>query len=193
MSEPWTYPSSPQSANSPPINLPPRNTTLPLPTASSTMHHPTPTPTKPSTPLPWLSACIDASFLFRPKSGSVVGCSVGLEDPPPYLLNPHTRVRASRLLQSNPSFTLPTFVTHNAPLHVHCQRISVVVASVAEAEYAAAFGGGKVLVELTLTLTNLGWPPPTVASSPLCGQRVCDRSCDFFGKAEEAQVDRHAT
>jgi hypothetical protein len=34
MPEPWTYPSSPQSANSPPINLPPLNTTLPLPTAS---------------------------------------------------------------------------------------------------------------------------------------------------------------
>jgi hypothetical protein len=32
------------------------------------------------------------------------------------------------------------------------------IASVAEAEYAAAFGGGQVLVELTLTLTNLGHP-----------------------------------
>jgi hypothetical protein len=40
----------------------------------------------------------------------------------------------------------------------------VVVASVAEAEYAAAFGGGQVLVELTLTLTNLGRPQQ---SSPL--------------------------
>ncbi len=28
----------------------------------------------------------------------------------------------------------------------------------AEAEYTAAFGGGQVLVELTLTLTNLGHP-----------------------------------
>ncbi len=28
----------------------------------------------------------------------------------------------------------------------------------AEAEYAVAFGGGQVLVELTLTLTNLGHP-----------------------------------
>ncbi len=70
-----------------------------------------------------------------------------------------TPVRTSRILQSNPSFTLPTSVTtHNAPLHAHFQRIPVVVASVAEAEYAAAFGGGKVLVELTLTLTNLGHP-----------------------------------
>ncbi len=69
-----------------------------------------------------------------------------------------TLVRASRFLQSNPSFTLPTTVTHNAPLHAHYQRIPVVVASVAEAEYAAAFGGEQVLVELTLTLTNLGHP-----------------------------------
>ena len=117
-----------------------------------------------------LWCCTDASYLSRPKSGSVAGCSVGLGDPPPYLLNPppesrrqsaktkQTLVRASRLLQSNPSFTLPTSVTHNAPLHAHCQRIPVVVASVAEAEYASAFGGGQVVVELTLTLTNLGHP-----------------------------------
>jgi hypothetical protein len=59
---------------------------------------------------------------------------------------------------SIPSFTLPTTVTHNAPLHAHWQRIPVVVASVAEAKYASAFGGGQVLVELTLTLTNLGHP-----------------------------------
>ncbi len=34
----------------------------------------------------------------------------------------------------------------------------MVVASVAEVEYAAAFGIGQVLAELTLTLTNLGHP-----------------------------------
>jgi hypothetical protein len=37
----------------------------------------------------------------------------------------------------------------------------VVVASVAETEYSAAFGGGQVLIELTLTLTNLGHPQQT--------------------------------
>jgi hypothetical protein len=118
-----------------------------------------------------LWACTDASFLSRPKSGSVTGCSVGLGDPPPYLLNPPTEshrqswkdkqslVRASRLLQSNhPSHVTPLSVTHNAPLHAFCQRIPVVVASVAETEYAAAFDGRQVLVELTLTLTNLGDP-----------------------------------
>jgi hypothetical protein len=118
-----------------------------------------------------LWACTDASYLSRPKSGSVAGCSVGLGDPPPYLLNPppesrrqslkdkQSLVRASRLLQSHPSYPPPSPTTHNAPLHAFChQRIPVVVASVAEAEYAAAFGGGQVLVELTLTLTNLGHP-----------------------------------
>ena len=101
---------------------------------------------------------------------SVVLTSVGLGDPPPYLLNPppesrrqslktkQTLIRASRLIQSHPSVTLPILITHNAPLHAFCQRIPVVVASVAEAEYAAAFGGGQVLVELTLTLTNLDHP-----------------------------------
>jgi hypothetical protein len=101
-----------------------------------------------------LWGCTDAS-----KSGSVAGCSVGLGDPPPYLLNPppeshrqnwkdkQSLVRASRLLQSHPSYPTPPPVTHNAPLHAFCQRIPVVVASVAEAEYAAAFGGGQVLFE----------------------------------------------
>jgi hypothetical protein len=117
-----------------------------------------------------LWACTDASFLSRLKSGSVAGCSVALGDSPPYLLNPppeshrqswkdkQSLVRASRLLQSHPSHVTPLSVTHNAPLHAFCQRIPVVVASVTEAEYAAAFGGGQVLVELTLTLTNLGHP-----------------------------------
>jgi hypothetical protein len=117
-----------------------------------------------------LWACIDASFLSRIKSGSVAGFSVGLRDPPHYLLNPspesrrqsirekQSLVRACRLIQSHPSHPLPSLTTHNAPLHAFCQRIPVVVASVAEAEYAAAFGGGQVLVELTLTLTNVGHP-----------------------------------
>jgi hypothetical protein len=139
------------------------------------MSPPTATLTKPSTPLPWLSgpAPTDASFLSRPKSGSVAGCSVGLGDPPTYLLNSppeshrqsqrskQTLVRASRLLQSNLFCALPTSLTHNAPLHAFCQLILVVVASVAETEYSAAFGGGQVLVELTLTLTNLGHPQQT--------------------------------
>ena len=117
-----------------------------------------------------LWACTDASYLSRPKSGSVAGCSVGLGDPPHYLLNPppesrrqsirekESLVRASRLIQSHPSHPLPSPTTHNAPLHAFCQRITVVVASVVEAEYAAAFGGMQVLAELSFTLTNLGHP-----------------------------------
>ena len=49
--------------------------------------HPNPHKTiHPSTMALW--ACTDASYLSRPKSGSVAGCSVGLGDPPHYLLNP---------------------------------------------------------------------------------------------------------
>jgi hypothetical protein len=117
-----------------------------------------------------LWACTDASYLSRPKSGSVAGCSVGLGDPPHYLLHPpqesrrqsirekQSLVRASRLIQAHPPHPPPSPTTHNAPLHAFCQHIPVVVASVAEAEYAAAFGGGQVLAELLLTLTNLGHP-----------------------------------
>jgi hypothetical protein len=46
--------------------------------------HPNPHKTiHPSSMALW--TCTDASFLSRPKSGSVAGCSVGLGDPPPYL------------------------------------------------------------------------------------------------------------
>jgi hypothetical protein len=106
-----------------------------------------------------LWAATDASFLSRPKSRSAAGRSVGLGDPSPYSLDPppeshrqsqrtkHTLIRSSsRLLQSHPSFDLPIPVTHNAPLHAFCQRIPVMVASVAEVKYAAAFGGEQVLI-----------------------------------------------
>jgi hypothetical protein len=58
-----------------------------------------------------LWGCTDASYMSRPNSGSVVGCSVGLGDPSSYRLNPppesrrqslktkQTFVRASRLCQ----------------------------------------------------------------------------------------------
>ncbi len=149
-----------------------------------------------------LWACTDASYLSRPKSGSVTGCSVGLGDPP-YLLciNPppesrrqslrekQSLLRAFHLIQSHPSHPPPSTTTHNAPLHAFYQRIPVVVASVAEAEYAAAFGGGQVLAELTLTLTNLGHPQQSPPFLSLRRQRMRNRSCDFFGSPEEVQVN----
>ncbi len=50
-----------------------------------TSSHPNPHKTiHPSSMALW--ACTDASFLSRPKSGSVAGCSVGLGDPPPFFL-----------------------------------------------------------------------------------------------------------
>jgi hypothetical protein len=128
-------------------------------------------PTKPATPLPWLSGPAPTPASCPNLSRAVwLAARLGLETHhPTFLTHPtpeshrqswkdkQSLVRASRLLQS-PSYLTPPHVTHNAPLHAFCQRIPVVVASVAEAEYAAAFGGGQVLVELTLTLTNLGHP-----------------------------------
>jgi hypothetical protein len=71
-----------------------------------------------------LWACTDASYLSRPKSGSVAGCSVGLGVPPHYLLHPppesrrqsigekQSLVRASRLIQSPlPTHFLPPLPT----------------------------------------------------------------------------------
>jgi hypothetical protein len=88
----WTYPSSPQSANSPPINLSPHNTTLPLPTASSTVHRPTPTPTKPSTPLPWLSGPASTPVSCPDPSREVwLAAGLGLETPHPTYSTPPPR------------------------------------------------------------------------------------------------------
>ncbi len=153
-----------------------------------------------------LWCCTDASlFLSRPNSGSVAGCSVGLGDPPPYLLNPppdsHRQslrktlslIRAPRLIQSHPSSSPTTPTPHNAPLHAFCQRIPVVVASVAEAEYAAAFGGGQVLAELTLTLTNLGHPqqsPPLLFIDNECAIGLATSSvCPKKSKSIDMRLD----
>ncbi len=85
--------------------------------------HPNPYKTiHPSSMALW--ACTDASYLSRPKSGSVAGCSVGLGDPLHYLLNPpnpesqrqsikekQPLVRASRLIQSHHPHPLPSPTT----------------------------------------------------------------------------------
>jgi hypothetical protein len=114
--ESWTYYSfSLLSTNSPPINLPPLNTTLPPPTASSTMPHPTPTPTKPSTPLPWLSGPAPTPASCPDRSRAVwLATRLGLETHPTFSANPPESdrkrwkdkqflVRASCFLQSHPS------------------------------------------------------------------------------------------
>jgi hypothetical protein len=138
--------------------------------------------------------------------GSVAGCSVGQGDLPPYLLNPppescrqsiktkQTLIRASRLIQSHPSFTLPTPTTHNAPLHAFYQRIPVVVASVAEAEYAAAFGGCQVVVGLTRTLTNLGHPQQSSLLLFVDNEYAIGLATSLVRpKNEEVQVNRHTS
>ncbi len=70
-----------------------------------------------------------------------------------------------------PGFPLDSYFDLSFSYDAFCQHIPVVVASVAEAEYAAAFGGGQVLVKLTLTLTNLGHPqqsPPLLFINNEC-------------------------
>jgi hypothetical protein len=58
-----------------------------------------------------LWACTDASFfLSRPNSGNVAGCSVGLGEPPPYLLNPPSQKATDRVPRPNrPLSVLPAF------------------------------------------------------------------------------------
>ncbi len=165
MQEPLTFPSSPLYANSPPTNQTPLNTTLPLPTASSTTPQPTPTPTEPFTPRPWLSGPAPTPASCPDLSRAVwLAARLGLETPhPTSLTHRKSQKKLERQTVPCPPFTSPPLLSyptpcHNAPLHAFCQHIPVVVASVAEAEYAAAFGGGQVLVEPTLTLTNLGHP-----------------------------------
>jgi hypothetical protein len=136
MHEPLTYPSSLPSINSPRITYQSNPTQFDLTAAHRLLNyvssHPNPYKTiHPSSMALW--ACTDASYLSRPKSGSVAGCSVGLGDPPHYLLHPppesrrqsirekQSLVRASRLIQSPPSHPPPSPTTHNAPFHVFCQ------------------------------------------------------------------------
>jgi hypothetical protein len=124
-----------------------------LPTASSTMHH---TPTKPSTPLPWLSGPASTPASCPDPSRAVwLAARLGLETPHPTcsihpqkaadtVPRPNRRLSVLRgSFNSTPlSSYSPLSPNHNAPLHAHCQRLLVVVASVAEANYTDAFGGG---------------------------------------------------
>ena len=78
----------------------------------------------------------DASFLSRPKSGSVVG---GF-----HYLGRH-----------DPAF-------RNAPIICISSLIPVIVAAVSEAEYAGVFGNAQVGVDSRSILKSLGYPqPPT--------------------------------
>ncbi len=108
MPEPLTYPSSPQSANSPPINLSPHNTTLPLPTASSTMHRPTPTPTKPSNPFPWLSGPASTPASCPDPSRAVwLAARLGLETPHPTYSIPPRKPQTECQDQTDPCPCFP--------------------------------------------------------------------------------------
>jgi hypothetical protein len=80
----------------------------------------------------------DASYLSRPKAGSVAGSF-------------HHLTRAHD----------PDFV--NAPISVHSTGIPIVCSSVQEAEYAGTFAAAKIGVGERQVLEDLGYPqPPTV-------------------------------
>ncbi len=79
----------------------------------------------------------DASFLSRPKAGSVGGSFHYLS-----------------------RYDTPTFV--NAPISCSSYRIPVVCSSVQEAEYGGLFAAAKIAIEEPRILNDLGYPqPPT--------------------------------
>jgi hypothetical protein len=138
------------------------------------MSPPIPTLTKLSTPPPWLSGpvptpatCLDLSRAVWLVIRSDLKTHPTTFSTHPQKVEDKVSERNSPSSVPSPSFnhTLPTHFLPPLPtMHpsAFCQRIPVVVASVVEAEYAAAFGGEQVLAELSLTLTNLGHPqqPP---------------------------------
>jgi hypothetical protein len=79
----------------------------------------------------------DASYLSRPKAGSVSGSH-------------HSLGR----------YDQPTFV--NAPISCSSYRIPVICSSVQEAEYGSLFAAAKIALEERRILHDLGYPqPPT--------------------------------
>jgi hypothetical protein len=116
--------------------------------------------------------------LSRPKSGSVAGCLVGLGYPPPYLLNPppesyrhswkdkQSLVRASRFLQSHPSYITPP--------PCHPQRPSPYLLPAHTLSGSVCDRGGVcsrfwrwASVGRAHAHPNQPWPPPTVTPSPI--------------------------
>jgi hypothetical protein len=84
-----------------------------------------------------LDVLTDASYLSRPKAGSVAGSY-------------HHLARVH-----DPHF-------FNAPISVHSTRIPVVCSSVQEAEHAGTFAAAKIADEERQVLSDFGYPqPPT--------------------------------
>jgi hypothetical protein len=77
----------------------------------------------------------DASYLSRPKAGSVAGSHhfLGHENDEEFL---------------------------NHPISNHSTRIPVVCSFVAEAEYAGVFAAARIAVDERQILTNMGHPQP---------------------------------
>jgi hypothetical protein len=98
-----------------------------------------------------LKVLTDASYLSRPKAGSVAG--------------------SIHFLGTSAHFhpiTSDSF--HNHPISVHSTRIPVVCSFVAEAEYAGIFAAARIADDERRILHNMGHPqPPT----PI----YCDNEC----------------
>jgi hypothetical protein len=118
--------------------------------------------------LGWASSH-DASFLSRPKSGSVAGCSVTLGDPHPTFLT-HPQKATDKVGKTNSPLSVPPTFYNPTPL-ISLHPLSPISPSpcrlpahtrggsvCGRGGVCCRFGGGQVLVELTLTLTNLGHP-----------------------------------
>jgi len=100
-----------------------------------------------------LKAASDASYLSRPKSGSVAGSFhylgiAGVAD------------------------------FYNAPISVHSTSIPVICASAAEAEYAGVFSCAKILCHERTILEDIGYPqPPTpIACDNECAVGLANRT-----------------
>ena len=81
-----------------------------------------------------------------------------LETDAAYLVQPEARSRASGwfVLTNTPATTIKI----NAPIHVMCSTIKIVVASAAEAEIASIYLGCQRACPLRILLTELGHPQP---------------------------------
>jgi hypothetical protein len=92
-----------------------------------------------------LRVLTDASYLSRPKAGSVAGSHhfLGHEDDEEFL---------------------------NHPISNHSTRIPVVCSFVAEAEYAGVFACARIAVDERQILTNMGHPQP--ATTIFCDNEV---------------------
>jgi hypothetical protein len=131
----------------------------------------------------------DASFLSRPKSGSVVCCSVGLGDPPPLPSQSPPRKSQTKLERQTvpypsvpPACYNPTPLMYHRPCHPQCLSSCLLPA---HTRGGSVCGRGGVCCRFWRWASvgrahapNQPWPP-YLNSHPSPIRR--DQSCDFLG------------